>query len=330
MSRNRKIIVVAVIAGILILCACGGTAACLAFTIPLGPALQIETQAPTAASMTAVLPTSSPAAGPEENCGVRGSMNILIMGVDSPFGDGFKGPLAIRVVKLDFSRKTVNVFSFPRDLWVTVKGLESVGILQARLGQVYQTARTNAGLAEGAATNLAAQNLYDNFGAFSDHYITGKMSTLASIIDTVGGIDVNVPVTHDATPWGMHYFPAGPYHMSGLLAMEYAITPTLARQWDGWDRQTLVLYTLFQRLLSPDMLPKLPDLIPQFLQVAATDLSVQQMLSLLCVSQLIPREQIVYAEVAPEDVTFGPDGVQYPNTEAIRAKVEQNLSPNKP
>jgi len=336
MSRNRILIVAAVIAGIFVLCICGGTAGFLAFNLPLGPALQIETQPPAAAAETAAvsspapLPTPSPQSVPEENCGAKGSVNILIMGVDSPFGDGFKGPLAIRLIRMDFSRKTADVFSFPRDLWISVKGLENLGVTQSRLGSVYQLARVNAGLGEGAATNLMAQNLYQNFGAFSDHYVTGKMSTLASIIDTVGGIDVNIPVAHDATPWGMHYFPAGPYHLSGLLAMEYAITPTLSGQWDGWNRQTLVLYALFQRLLSSDMLPKLPDLIPQFLQAAATDLSLQQVLNLLCLSQQIPRERTVYAEVAPEDVTFGPDGVQYPKIEAIRAKVAQHLSPNKP
>jgi anionic cell wall polymer biosynthesis LytR-Cps2A-Psr (LCP) family protein len=341
MSRKRVTVVLAVVAGIVILCTCAGTIGYLALNAPLGPALQIETQLPivtpeiapeasATASSSDSHPTASPTAGQAETCGEKGSVNILVMGVDSPFGDGFEGPLAIRLVKVDFSRKTANVFSFPRDLWISVKGLESQSVTQARLGRLYLLARSNAGYDEAAATNLVAQNLYQNFGAYSDHYIVGKMSTLAAIIDTVGGITIPVPIAHDATSWGMHYFPAGPYHMTGLLALEYAVTPTLAGQWDGWSRQTLVLSTLFKTILSPDILPKLPALIPQFLQVATTDLSLQQMLDLLCLSQQMPTTQIQFAEVEPGDVTFGPDGVQYPDVEAIRAKVRQNLGPDNP
>ncbi|MGB7537103.1 MAG: LCP family protein [Anaerolineales bacterium] len=337
MSRKRIILGVAVIIGIILLCVCVAAIGYAAMNIPLGPALKIETQIPTAKPE----PTSRPVeygASPlpistvEEvaNCGVKGSLNILVMGVDSPFGDGLKGPLAIRLVKVDFSRKTANVFSFPRDLWIPVKGLESYGITQARLGELYLIARSNAGLSDAAATNLVAQNLYQIFGAWSDRYITGKMSTLAVIIDTVGGITLNVPVVHDATPYGFHYFPAGRYTMNGLLALEYAIAPTASDQWNGFDRQTLVLYALFQKILSPETLPKLPTLIPQFLQVATVDLSLQEMLNLLCISQQITKEQTVFAEVAPEDVTFGAGGVLYPNMDAIRVKVAQNLTPNKP
>ena len=337
MSRKRILIVVAVFIGIILLCACTVAIGYAAMNTPLGPALQIETQIPTSRpeptsrpAETVSSPLPVPTTNEVPNCGVRGSLNILVMGVDSPFGDGLKGPLAIRLVKVDFSRKTANVFSFPRDLWISVKGLEGYGITQARLGELYLIARSNAGLSDGAATSLVAQNLYQNFGAWSDRYITGKMATLAVIIDTVGGITLDVPVVHDATRYGFHYFPAGRNTMNGLLALEYAIAPTASDQWNGFDRQTLVLNALFRKILSPETLPRLPALIPQFLQVATTDLSLQEMLNLLCISQQISRDQTIFAEVAPEDVTFGASGVLYPNMDAIRAKVVQNLTPNKP
>jgi anionic cell wall polymer biosynthesis LytR-Cps2A-Psr (LCP) family protein len=123
----------------------------------------------------------------------------------------------------------------------------------------------------------------------------------------------------------MHYFPAGSYHMNGLLALEYAVAPTSFDQWNGLNRQTLVLYSLFQRILSADMLPKLPVLIPQFLQVATTDLSVQQILNLVCISQQIPGNRIVFSGVGSGDVTMGDSGVLYPNVDSIRAKVIQNI-----
>jgi hypothetical protein len=57
---------------------------------------------------------------------------------------------------------------------------------------------------------------------------------------------------------------------------------------------------------------------------------LQEMLSLLCISQQILKEQTTFAEVTPEEVTFGASGVLYPNVDAIRTKVAQNLTPNKP
>ena len=337
MSRKNVVIIAAVIGGIMLLCVAAGVVGYFLLNTPLGPSLALETQIPAPASGTTPATTEGalpepvqPTAETADFCGEKGSINILVMGVDSPFGDGRKGPLAIRLVKVDFSRKTADVFSFPRDLWVPVKGLEALHIDHERLGGLYQIARDDAGWGEAEAARLVAQTLADAFGAYSDHYVMGRMATLVDIIDALDGITVTVPVAHDATAWGMHYFPAGPYHMSGLLAMEYAVAPNLAGQWDGWDRQSLVLYALFQKILSPDTLTKLPDLIPLFLQVAVTDLSLQQMMNFACISREIPRDRMVFAEVGPEDVTFGPDGVQYPNTEAIRAKVAQNLAPNAP
>jgi LCP family protein required for cell wall assembly len=252
-------------------------------------------------------------------------MNLLIMGVDSPVSMGPKGPLAIRIVKVDFGQKNINAFAFPRDLWIPIAGLESYGFTQARLGEAYLIARSNAGFSEYAATNLLAQNLYNNFGAFSNHYITAKLTTLAAIIDTLGGITVNIPVDYDGTPYGFHYFSAGPYHMTGALALEYATTTSGTSQWSGSDRQTLVLQALFSRILSPDVLPKLPALIPQFLQAAATDLTLQQINELLCISQQVPREKMLFTGVGQSDVTLGNSGVLYPNFDAIRAKVRQYL-----
>lgn len=338
-SRRRNLIIIAVIVVLILLCVCAAVGASMLMNTPLAPTLQSNTPmvfpttgitpgVPTATKLA--VPTKAPTAtaGTVANCGVTGSVNILVMGVDLPFSDAFKGPLAIRLVKVDFGQKTASVFPFPRELLISVQGLEAYGITQARLGQLYLIAKSNAGMSDAAATNLLAQNLNLNFGASTNHYITGKMSTLASIIDTVGGLTLNIPVTYDGTPYGMHYFPAGPYHMNGLLALEYAIAPTTFDLWNGLDRQTLVLNTLFQRILSPDVIPQLPALIPQFLQVVTTDLSAQQLLNLACISQQISRDHVVFSGVGPADVTMGAGGILYPNYDSIRAKVRQYLAPS--
>jgi anionic cell wall polymer biosynthesis LytR-Cps2A-Psr (LCP) family protein len=336
MTKRRNMIILAAVIGAIILCACCTVSGYTLWNTPLASPLTVSSPLPTQGipvgqsteGIPAAIPT--PTASPSESvstCGQSGSMNILVLGVDSPFPSGPRGPLDIRLIKIDFSRKSVVVFSFPRDLWLPITGLEGFGITQARLGEAYLIARSNAGYTTAVSTNLVAQNLKNNFGAVSHHYITANLSTLAAIIDSIGGITINIPAPYDGTPYGFHYFPAGQYPMNGMLALEYAIAPSSAAQWSALDRKTLVLSTVFQKLFTPEILPRLPGLIPQFLQVATTDLSLQQIMDLICISQQIPKEQITIAGVGSGDVTMGASGVLYPKMESIQSEVRQFLGP---
>jgi anionic cell wall polymer biosynthesis LytR-Cps2A-Psr (LCP) family protein len=339
MTKRRKMVIMVAVIGVIVLCTCCAVGGYALWNSPLASSLTISTstpfpviptmgvsmgqpteEVPEAVPTPAVLPTV-----PVTNCGQTGSINILVLGVDSPFPSGPRGPLDIRLIKMDFSRKAVKVFSFPRDLWLPITGLEAFGFTQSRLGEAYLIARNNALYPVGVSTSLVAQALYANFGAISHHYITANLSTLAAIIDTMGGITVNIPATYDGTPYGFHYFPAGPYHMNGMTALEYAIAPSTSAQWSALDRKTLILSTVFQKLSSPEIISSLPGLIPQFLQVATTDLSLQQMMDIICISRQIPKEQITIAGVGPGDVTMGINGVLYPKMELIQSKVRQFL-----
>jgi anionic cell wall polymer biosynthesis LytR-Cps2A-Psr (LCP) family protein len=337
MTQKRIPIIIGVIVGIVLLCACGVGIAYMAWNTPLGPALNANPEVvfPTAEVVENLLPVGvtplPPPASTQEsgetvtNCGQSGSLNYLVMGVDAPIGVGPQGPLAIRIIKVDFSRKTATLFSFPRDLWLPVAGLESYGITQARLGEAYLIGINNAGFSTAAATNLVAQALLANFGATSNHYITAKLSTLAAAIDAAGGITVNIPMAYDGTPFGFHYFAAGPYFMTGALAMEYALAPSPLEQWSGLDRQTQVLMALLQKALSSEIIPKIPSLAQQFLQVVTTDLSMQQISDLICISQQIPLTSIIVNGVGPTNVSYGAGDILYPDMDAIRTKIKQSI-----
>jgi LCP family protein required for cell wall assembly len=338
--RNRIVILVVAIAAVLLLCVCSAVGGYALWNAPLGPALSYPTEtlptpnpeipeipsgAPTAE--TASFAPTATAAPPNlaVNCGNSGSMNIIVLGLDAPSG-GIVGPLVIKIIKVDFSNKAVNAFSFPRDLWLPITGLESLGFTQARLGEAYMIARSNGGFTVAAATNLEAQNLYKNFGGLSQHYLTVKIELLAKLIDAVGGITVNIRTAYDGTPYGYHYFAAGPYYMNGTLALEYALAPSSAAQWGGMDRQSEVFMALLQKMSSSEIVPRIPTLLTQFLQAVTTDLSMQQIMDLACISQQTPASNVTFSGVGPGDVTSGASGVLYPNFDAIRAKVKQYLS----
>jgi LCP family protein required for cell wall assembly len=346
MSRKRTLIIaVIVIAIIILLSICIGIfyGVNTLYTSPMGPTLEMPTGIPMenpanplAATQgpfpTPILPTAIPSKTPPSAattqaaiCGQSGSTNILTLGVDSPFPSGVRGPLVIRIVKVDFSQKTAVVFAFPRDLWVSVGGLEGYGLTQGRLNQVYLFARDRAGYNDAAATNLIAQSLYRDFGARSDHYAIIRLSNLAWMIDTVGGLDLYIPVVYDGTPYGFHYFGAGQYHLNGALALEYAMAPSPAQQWNGLARQNQILQALLQKLQSTDIISRLPSLVQQFFYTMTTDYSLQQMLDLVCILREIPADRITYVEAGPSDVIQRSDGSLISNGDSIRRKVEQYL-----
>jgi anionic cell wall polymer biosynthesis LytR-Cps2A-Psr (LCP) family protein len=337
MSRNRILILVVVGVVILFSCICAVGIGVALWNSPLAPALTYPTEPVLPAGAQIGLPPSNltlppePIATPlipaklETNCGNTGSTNILVMGLDAPRGIGINGPLAIRIAKIDFSNKSFAAFSFPRDMWIPISGLESLGFSEARLGESYLIARANGGLSAAAATNILAQNLNKNFGAVSNHYVIVKLSSFVAMIDAVGGILVNIPVDYDGTPFGFHYFQAGPYLMSGALAMEYATAPSTSAQWSGMDRQTLILRAFEKKMSSPEIIPQVPTLLNQFLQMVTTDLSLQQIMDLICISQQIPDSRITSSGVGPEDVTSGASGVLYPKFDVIRSKVKLTI-----
>jgi LCP family protein required for cell wall assembly len=336
MSRKRIAILIAILAGLVLICACGGVFAYYAMNTPLSPALSLTEQPQIVLQPIYTEESQSPQQNfptntqlPQlSNCGQTGSINYLIMGTDAPSGFGLNGPLAIRIVRIDFRNKTVLVFSIPRDLWVPVSGLEVYGVQQARLWEAFQISRINAGYSVSMATNLFAQILLTDFGIRTDHYIVGKMMTLANIIDTVGGITVQISTPYDGTRFGYHYFPAGPYYMNGLLALEYAIARSSSGQWTGVDRQTQVLQALYQKIFSPAVIPQVPALIPQFLNSVTTDLSVQQIMDLICISQMISPEKISYAGIGLDFVTEGTDGILYPNLDLIQKEIVRLFQPS--
>ena len=43
----------------------------------------------------------------------------------------------IRAVRIDFVTPSVSVLAFPRDLWVSIPGLEDLGITQGKINTAY-------------------------------------------------------------------------------------------------------------------------------------------------------------------------------------------------
>lgn len=299
---------------------------------PLGPALQLSTVTPLGMPATwtpdpnatrpalstfvpapvstiSPAPTTNPVAGAVGMCGAPAVMNILAIGTDAR-ADSYNYGLAdvIRLVRVDFVNPKVTVLEFPRDLWVEIPDIADNinGQDHEKLNQAYLYGNRGFGYTDDPAQGpgLLARTLTLNFGTNIDHYAAVNMKTFVKLVNAVDGIDVTLPQAVDGrTAEDTNkrlLFPAGTHHLDGTRALTLArirIEGTFVRA----DNQNRVLCALRDKLMKPDTLTKIPELIQSFQGAIQTDMSPQQLGQLACIGTQIPSGNIVFATF-PEDL----------------------------
>jgi LCP family protein required for cell wall assembly len=295
---------------------------------PLGPALRMGTvtpfempptwtpdpnviatirSAPTTAPLlqASPLPTITPQLG---LCGAPPVMHILAIAADTR-GDNYNYGLAdvIRLVRVDFVNPKVTVLEIPRDLWVEIPDIADNinGQTHEKLNQAYLYGNPGFGYTDDPARGpgLLARTLTLNFGAQIDHYAAVNMRTFEKIVNAVDGIDVTLPETVDGrTPTDTNkrlLFPAGTHHLDGTRALTLArirIEGGFARA----ENQNRVPCALRDKLTSPSVLPKVPELIRSFQGAILTDFSPEQLGQLACIGTQIPSGNILFASFPAE------------------------------
>lgn len=295
---------------------------------PLGPALQIPTATPfrlaatwtpdpetlraLQATSTAIpvsqaspIPTITPNVG---LCGAPPVMNILAIGADTR-GDNYNYGLAdaIRIIRVDFVDPKVTVLEIPRDLWVEIPDIadDLNGQDHEKINQAYLYGNPGFGYTDDPARGpgLLARTLTLNLGLQIDHYAAVNMRTFEKIVNAVGGIDVTLPETVDGRTADDKnkrlLFQAGTHHLDGARAL------TLARiriegGFERGENQNRVLCALRDKLTSPEVVIRIPELIRSFQGAIQTDLSPEQLGQLACIGTKIPSGNVVFASFPSE------------------------------
>lgn len=248
---------------------------------------------------------------PAPVCGGPPAMFILLIGSDTR-ADNYLAGLAdsIRVVRVDFVNPGITYLSFQRDLYVEIPGISSHGgITHGKLNQAYLYGNPAFGYYDGPGQGpgLLALTMQQNFGTHVDHYVAVNFQTFVRVVDTVGGIDVNLPYAIDGRDKRSkdpnRYFPAGNQHLDGYRTMLLArVRPNgdLERS----NTQNLILQALAAKLLNPDALPQLPRLIEAFYGSVQTDLGAEDISRLLCLESMLDSQKIVAVNF-PENIFTG-------------------------
>jgi len=198
-------------------------------------------------------------------------MNIILLGSDKrPNDNGYRTDVVI-LATINRTDKTVNLTSFPRDLYVYQPGVTSDRI---------NTAFQNGGF------NLLVQTFEFNFGVVPDHYALINFDGFVKLIDLIGGIDVNVAekLKDHRDKHGIFTVKPGINHMDGDTALWYVRSRSTTNDFDRSRRQQEVIQAIVKKLLSLDMVTKVPEIYKQLKSAVITDMSLNEILSLLPVA----------------------------------------------
>jgi LCP family protein required for cell wall assembly len=217
----------------------------------------------------------------------------------------------------------------PRDLWVEIPEIsDHYGITQGKLNQAYLYGNKGLGYYDGPSEGpgLLARTLNLNFGARPDHYLAINMRTFEAVVDAIGGIDIYLPyeisVKSKDNPKGFA-IPEGQHHIDGETALWIA----RIRQYHTFGRaenQNIVMCALRKKLLSPEVIPAIPELVRSFRSYVQTDFSPEQINQLACLATQMRGTDIVFASFPME--TFKGAKMYDPQLKATTSVLEADYN----
>jgi LCP family protein required for cell wall assembly len=248
-------------------------------------------------------------------------VNIVLLGSDKRPQSGAWRTDSMIIVSVDTQANIVRLLSIPRDLWVYIPGHGYNRINTADLwGELAR---------KGAGPEWVKQTIYHNLGIPIHYYVRVDFRGFINIIDTVGGVDVDVDCSLPDINLA-----AGIHHMDGKDALRYARSRKSTSDFDRGRRQRKVLLALWDQALTMDIIPRLPDLWRSMADSFQTDLPLDRAINLAYVGvQLEPKRILssaINAKHTQSWVTPQGAAVQLPREDEIRTLLENFYSATSP
>jgi LCP family protein required for cell wall assembly len=198
----------------------------------------------------------------------EGQVNIMLLGSDQRPNDGGFRTDTIILLTLNPMEGTAHLTSFPRDLYVYIPG--------------WTVQRINTAFAHGGFETLALTMEY-NFGVHPDYYVMINLWSFVDVIDSLGGVDVEVGETlcDHRDGYGNYCVYQRTNFMDGETALWYVRSRYSTSDFDRGHRQQEVILAAFDKLLSLNGLQRAPELYDIYNNNVTTDMTFDQMVELL-------------------------------------------------
>jgi polyisoprenyl-teichoic acid--peptidoglycan teichoic acid transferase len=278
--------------------------------------------------------TSNPAAADPVIENSKRRINILLLGLDQR-DDERGAPTrsdSMIIVSIDTEKKTVAMISLPRDMWVHIPGFQDNRINVANfLGDDVRYKYPGGGPA------LAKKTVEANFGIQMDYYARVNFRGFEKIVDTLGGITVNVEnairdneyPTEDYEIMSI-YIPAGVQNMNGRVALQYARSRHSENDFGRAKRQQNVLVAMKDKALALDVIPKIPSLMGTMKDMIDTDIPPADIIRLATLAKDVTASSVsslvIDEKLAPPFIGEGGANLLAPNAVEIRKAMAQLLA----
>jgi LCP family protein required for cell wall assembly len=274
--------------------------------------------------------TDAPPPTPQPRSPV-GRLTILLMGIDQRPDEAAAGGDPGRtdsmvLVSIDYDAHTASLVSIPRDGFVVIPehGNERVNAAYT-FGEIDQ---------RGGGPVLAKRTVAQVFGVPVDRYALVDIHSMEQVVDTLGGVWIDNPRRLVDTEYPTDDYrtitidiPAGRQLMDGVTAVEYARTRHPDSDYGRQARQQQVLLALRDQILQLNVLPQLPRLLPQLLNLIRTDMSPAEIAQVANFGRGLDRNHDLVPLPPDANLTpsyTGPGGASYINlTPRYRASVKE-------
>ena len=190
--------------------------------------------------------------------------NFLVAGIDYVEGSG-RGKLTdvVMLVSFDIAGQNIDVLQVPRDSYI---------------GDDYPTGKINAiyGQSENGGIHGLADRVSETFNIPIDHYVTINMDAFITVVDEIGGVEVDVP--QKITLEGTTLYP-GVQTLNGKQAEIFVRERKSYSNGDlgRIDMQRIFIEALIQKVFTLGA-GQIASLAPTLMQEVTTDLTLGQML----------------------------------------------------
>ncbi len=230
------------------------------------------------------------------NFNLKKPTTILILGSDQVYDwqkygyavkvkNSFRGRTdTIIILRFDPENKTLTGLNIPRDtkIFVNGKNPEKINYLNTIGGPT-----------------LVKRIIEDLLKIKIDHFVMVNSDSVKKIIDTVGGIEVEVPQN-------MHYkdntdgidlnLKAGKQVLNGQKAVWFArFRSTALGDIDRIQRQQILIHAIHKKLSDPTLIPRIPQIISMGLESIETDLEFSNIIQLGNFARNISKNNLIFA-----------------------------------
>ena len=240
---------------------------------------------------------------------------ILILGVDVRKDDVGRSD-TMMIATVDPKLDQVNLLSVPRDTRVRITG--------------YGFDKINAAYAFGGEP-LSEKTVENFLGIDIDHYVIINTKSFVKIIDAIGGLDIDVEKRmYYEDPWdddgGLYIdlYP-GMQHMDGKTAVTYVRYRDEEGDIGRIHRQQKFMAACLDKIISPDIVTRIPAVVREIVDAIETDMSFRQLLEVAGALKAAQQNGL-HADMVPGYPLYI-DGISYwiPDVEELRFAFAEGL-----